>query len=136
MPIPVSRVEHQVDDDLLDLAAVDDHSQRTIQLERERPSVPEKPRDRLLHIPYQAIEVDRMRHVSGAPAEGQQLAGDGRRTIRRVPDVSVVASPILPHGGVAQQEIAGPQHDDHHVVDLVGDSTSQRPDGFHLLRFS
>ena len=87
----------------------------------------------LLHIDHQRVQVEDLGLQHLAAAEGQQLAGQRRRLLRRSINLLHLAAQLLfkllpfqHHAGIALD-------DGQHIVEVVGNSAGERADGFHPL---
>ena len=82
---------------------------------------------------HHRIQVEHLRLQDLLAAEGQELAGEGRRAVRRRPDQVDVAAKRMLCRELRQGEVAPPKNDGEEVVEIVRDPTGQLADGLHLL---
>src|SRR5262249_20455820 len=131
----IARVDHQVQDNLFDLAGVGLYranvsSDDCLHLH----SLGQKPAQELVEIQYDAVEVNDFRLQDLLAAEGQQLVNERRSAFGSITDVLQVA----PKPSVLYATIHSHFHvsfdDRKQIIEIVRDAAGQSPNGFHPSR--
>ena len=89
-----------------------------------------------LHPLDHGVEAQHLAGDDPLPPEAQELTGEMHRPLGRLPDLARVRPAAVLALQRAQQEIAEPHDDRHHVVEVVGDAAGEPPDRLHLLRLA
>ncbi len=82
------------------------------------------------------MHVDDLRLEQLAAAEGEQLAGDRRRSLAGELDLLCVRPPRVARGQRGEQQLAVAVDRGEQVVEVMGDATGQATDGLHLVRLA
>ena len=130
----VARVHHQVHQHLLDLARIGQHvPEGGVVGEVEHDVGADQAAEHAVGLANDIVEREHLRLEHLAPAEGEQLPGEPRGALPRLPDLLDVASDrvALPH--LLQQEVAVAEDGGEQVVEVVGDPAGELADGLHLL---
>ncbi len=129
----VPGVGDEVHEDLLDLARVGGHvSEPRIPGNHQGDILPDQPPQHLIHVRDDGIEVQHLRLEHLLPAEGEELAGEIGRPLRRLlHEFEIRARRVL---GIQapQQQLDAPNHDREEVIEIVGHAAGEAPDGLEL----
>ena len=82
------------------------------------------------------VQIENLRLEHLLTAEHQELPGEIGGTQRRVLDLLHVAAHRLVWFQVLEQHLSETENDRENVVEVVGHTSSEPPDGFHLLRLA
>ena len=130
----VSRVDHEVHHDLLQLAAIGERERETgRQRQRDLDVLADQPAEHPGHVRDQAVHVERRGLQHLLTAEREQLPGERRGALRRLDDLAEIVRVPLPDGAIRGHELGEPENDRQQIVEIVGDARSQLPDRLHLL---
>ena len=133
----VAGVDHQIHDDLLNLARIGaDTTGIGIERDHELHLVTQHPQQHLAHAAYQRVEIEHLRAEDMRPAEGKQLPGQTGRAFGGANN----GIDALAHGGThvvfLQHDFRIAANDHEQVIEVVGNPARQAADRFHLLRLS
>src|SRR3990172_1892047 len=115
-------IQHQVDDDLLDLPRIRLHSSQPIPRDRhELDVIPDQTAEHLVHVGYDAVQIQDLGLEDLLAAEGDQLLRQTGGALARFPDLfeSPGHERGVFHAFLHQSDIARDHR--HQVVEIVGD---------------
>ena len=130
----VARVDHEVREDLLDLARVRvDAIQVRLEVRVQRDVLPDDARQHLRDVADDRVELEEPRLHGLLPAERQQLPGQRRGAIPRVHDLREVGARGVILGERLSDELGAREDDREDVVEVVGDAARELTDRLELL---
>ena len=131
----VSRVDHEVHHDLLQLAAIREREGEIgRQSQRDLDVLADQPAEHAGHLRDQPVHVERHGVQHLLTAEREQLLGEPRGALGRLDDLAEILRVLVRHGDIGGHDLGEPENDRQQIVEIVGDARSQSPDRVHLVR--
>ena len=131
----IAGVDYEVRNHLLDLPGVRAHvADIGGEVETQVDVFANETPEHFVEVPDQIVDAqhDRVEHLLAA--EREQLAGEGRGPLRRPADFLHVFARVTSRRELLGEQVGVPEDRRQHIVEVVGQSPRQPPDGFHLLR--
>src|SRR5439155_8275519 len=130
----VSSIDHEVEDNLLDLAWVDaDAADAGREVGDELDVLADEPAKHLFGIGDDAIQGEDTRSDNLPAAEGEQLFRQLHGAVARPDDFVHVAPPSIAGLEILEQKLAVAADRRQQIIEIVRDAASQATDGFELL---
>ena len=130
----VARVHREVHEDLLHLARIDLHPPRALhRLDHQLDVLPDHALEHRDQLRHEGPQLDHPRLHDLLAAEGQELARERHRALRRLLDQLDVAVHRLAGLEPAQQHVRPAGDHGEQVVEVVGDPAREPADRLHLL---
>ena len=131
----VTGVHRQVHDDLFDLARIDFHMPK-VRVENgfQVHVLPDQAPEHVLGAPDNAVEVQHLDFHHVFTTEGQELASQRSGPLPGLVNCLQRVVRGVARSKVRQEHFAGPRDDGQQIVEIMGDTARQLPDGLHLLR--
>ena len=131
----VAGIDGQVHDHLLDLAGVClDSIQRRLGHDDEVDRLADEPLQHGLHAGHDAVELQHLGREHLLAAEGEELARQGGRLVRRLADALGVLAQGVDRGQAPEHQVAVAADDHEQVVEVVRDTARELAHRVHLLR--
>ncbi len=130
----IAGVDREVEDDLLELTRIGEHERRARMAHLDQVDVlPDESSDESLHFVRDLVQVDDLRLEQLLPTEGQKLPSQGCGAIGGLLDRRHVLAALVIGGKLFSQHPRVAGNHSEKVVEIVGHTARQLPDGFHLL---
>ena len=130
----VARVDHQVQDDLLDLTGICfDASEMVVQHYGEFDVFFDQATEHLFRVRYDLVDIQDDWFNNLLTTEHQELARERSSTVRRLLDLLDFRAIGINQCGIIQKQIAVPGNHREQIVEVMRHSTSQAANRLHLL---
>ncbi len=128
------RVQHQIGDDLLQLAGVSTHTRLVgLQIEGQRRGGGHRGANDADGAANQLVHARRLRAQASAACVGEQLPGEQRRPLRRTDDRIEITPGRRIDRHLLPGQLGVAEHDQQQVVEVVGDAAGHPAEALQVL---
>ena len=133
----ISRVDHEIDDDLLQLHGIShQRARRRINLRLDHHALADQTAQHAVGVGDDGAQVDRRKAQRLLAREGEQLVRQRRGVFGGSPDLDEIAPERLVGADLPGQHVGVAQDHGQRVVEVVRDAAGQLSDRFQLLRLA